>query len=200
MLERFNITQRIGAGLGVLLAILLALSAFTYASMTTIGAALEDYRYAQRQTTGLVDFFEDVAEMRLAAFKYRATAGEDAAAEVEDNAAELVEFGDAAPDLFAGRPEMTSNIAQLAADAVAYRAAFTEARQAGIEKRAAAAASVAAGESAQIALGRVRDEAERIGRADAAAAAGRVQEALMLSRFELERWLQTDEAAVLEEA
>jgi len=188
MLARFNVTQRIGAGFGLLLAFMVGLSGLTYASLSRIEAGITDYQAASEKTQGLVAFFEDVAEMRIAAFRYRTDGSQAAAEETLENARELTEFGVQAERLFSARPELLQDVRRMSADAGAYSAAFGEAREAVAARSAAREASTTAGRVAREALGAARDRAEAVGDAASTAAAGRVQEALMLSRYLLGAW------------
>ena len=164
--------QRVSLGFAVPTVLLLALCLWTLAQLNAMSALFGQMHVASDQVMALSDVVEDTAEMRLAAFGFRARGAVEDIADVEDNANDLRAFGDGAGVLFADAPAAREAAARLVADAVRYRDAFRKAVEADSAQVAARRRLVAAAEAAEAALVRLRDAAAAAGQARIAAEAG----------------------------
>ncbi|MEM6744622.1 MAG: methyl-accepting chemotaxis protein [Pseudomonadota bacterium] len=192
MLDRLNILQRVSIGFGLLTVLLIGISVVQWSMFRSAEEAFADMTRSVEQVEALNDAFEDVAEMRLAAFAYRIDASEEAAAEVGDNAADLLAFRRDYGALFVEDPAMDGRLSSLVETARGYWEDFGTVRGLSAAFLEASQANIAAGRAARQALAALRDAAaESAGGARVAALSGAAQEAMMRARVRAQQYLTT---------
>ncbi len=83
MLNSWPVSRRITSGFLVLLALMVALSAYSFFSMRMLGGGYEDYRAKTQQTTQIDALIENVLQMRVDEAEYHLTGSGETAEKVE---------------------------------------------------------------------------------------------------------------------
>ncbi len=190
MLDNLTVFQRIALGFGLLIALLTAVSALSWWNAERVGRDIRPLERTSERGAALTDFLEDLLQMRMAVFAFRAVGDAESRGEVLANLRELTDFVDGAGTLFGpGAAVSRAEIAALGDRARAFGDTFERAAAAHDALIATERSARTADAAAHDALARLREEAGRIGAAPAAAAAGAALQTLLLGQIEAERFV-----------
>ncbi|OED39909.1 hypothetical protein AB833_13595 [Chromatiales bacterium (ex Bugula neritina AB1)] len=165
-----------------------------------LSSVFTDYRGKARQSLIVNGVIEDLFEARMAAFKYRISASDATASEVQGNIQEIIDAQPAIDDLFRTDKKWAAIMQKISKDAVNYADAFDEVTELQNQREQLVSVLVKTGPKARKQLTSVMETAYRDSDADAAYYAGIAQEQLMLGRFYAERFLLTNSDKAYEEA
>jgi len=198
MISRLSVAQRIYAGFGAMLALLAAIVAFAYLGVSGLGATFGDYRQAARQTVAIANFADDLAAARMADLDYRLETSSEKAQALAARIAALQANDTEISALFADDPEAQAALVEFAQSAQAYQDAFDtmSAYQDRIDAITAELAQVGSTlrTDANGALQAVS------GNFNATGSAGFAVQGTILTQFDVERFLLTNDPAWLESA
>ena len=176
----------------MLLGGLLLLLVFAFTTSFSLKSVFNQYRQAAQATTAANLIFEDVFEARTAALQWSLTESAADARAFRENIAELkVAEADLAET--GGGIEFSSAFAQLGANIAEFERFFSEMVAARAAYQEVEAALSSAGLDARRALSDIMNAAFSSGNTQAASLAGQAQQALMLGRYYLEKFLLTKE-------
>ena len=177
---------------------LVVLSAFAIATTLLIKSTFVEYRGTARTTLAAGAIFEDVFEARMAALKWRLS---PATAHVEEFRGNIEELKVAEVELKAMSGEayeLVQTFQDLEAELAEYEAQFDVMLEARTQYDALESALSEAGLTARKALTEIMTTAYEDGDPTAAFYAGRAQEALMLGRYYLQVFRQSENTADLD--
>ena len=188
-MNRLSIGGRIYLAVGVVVTLMVAISAISYFETSTLAGVFTDYRSTARQTLTANEQVEDLFEARLAAFGYRINPSDERAASVEQNIDEILTNGNAVRDMFAGDTRTQGALRNIEGSAAKYKAAFDQMTQLQEQRNQIVAEIARLGPKARKQLTAIMVSAYRDGDPEAAYYAGLAQQELMLGRFYQERFL-----------
>ena len=198
-LSSLSLTQMFSLGLGLLIALMVAMIVGSFVVIDHVSSIFLEYRKNSSMTLSVNDDLEDILEARTAALKYRDRPSESWAQEVRQN---LQEFMDGAAYLDRIPNEISNKaiLSGLAAQARAYLDAFEETSrsQANLRKRVQrlSALGPSAREDLSVALSMSTGDNDSKTTQSVALAI----QTLMLGRFYTERFLVRKESADLHRA
>lgn len=195
MLSKLSVAQRIYAGFGAMIALLAAIVAFAYFGVSAVSNTFLDYRSAARQTVAVSGFVESLSAARLADLDYRLETSADKAAALGERIASLHIDDPQAMALFSGDPESEAALANFSQSAMAYDAAFATLTEHQTAIEASVAQLRAVGDT-------LREDANAALRAvsgnfNATGSAGFGVQSTILTQFEVEQFLLTNDPARL---
>ena len=199
-MNKLSIAQRIGIGFGIVIVLLAALAGYSFYSTTKIGEVFRDYRGTASQSIYLNALYEDVAQARQAAFKYRIAASDEVAEKVYRAVDKVVEDAARASDTFAHDERASELVQALSDDAVRYGDAMQELTTLQAERNKLVADLSELGRAARITMTTIMQTASDANDAGAVFFAAMAQQEFMLGRFYAERFLLNNAPEAIAEA
>lgn len=187
-MERMSISARVFLGNILMFCMVLALAAFGFFAVKTLGNIFGQYRESARQTLSVSKYMEDTFGARMASLKYRISPSEQAAEEVHANIRRMVEDKQL-ETLFSNNPAMLEEMRELKTLAVSYSASFDQMVELQGQRNELVEQVVKTGPQMRLALTEVMETAHRDNDLEAAYYAGIAQQEVMLGRFYMERFL-----------
>lgn len=196
MRVQLNLTQKLMAGFGLIVAILAAIATYAVLKVGVLSDYFTEYRTTARESVFAAAVGEDIMEARLASQKYLLTFDPTFAEEVRSNIDEVLLATTQAGDVFASHPELAARFGPVEADARAYMVAFDQIVALQASRDVEVAKLTKTGPETRKMLSEIMDTAYKDGDPTAAFYAGRAVQELMLGRFYAERFLliNTEEA------
>ena len=198
MLSRLSLAQRIYSSFGAMLALLAVIVAFAYFGVSSVSQTFLDYRSAARQTMAVSGFVEELSSARLADLDYRLETSAEKAGLLAERIESLQSQDAEVTALFMGDAETEAAIQAFSDSAAAYQAAFVEMTELQSQIDATTLELRAVGDA-------LREDATAALRAvsgnfNATGAAGFGVQSTILTQFEVEQFLLTNDPARLEAA
>ncbi|MEM9139220.1 MAG: methyl-accepting chemotaxis protein [Pseudomonadota bacterium] len=197
MYDNWPISKRVNAGYLAAIAAVVLTAAFGFFAVWQLGDKFSEYRGTARQTLLINEYVEDKFEARIAAFRYRISATDEAAADVRSNIAEIVDDS-RFEQFFASEPELAAQLQDLRAQAEAYRTGFDQMVDLQAQRNALVAVISEVGPETRKMLTDIMETAYADGDVESAYFAGIAQQELMLGRFYMERYLLTNDKAAFD--
>ena len=199
-LDSLSLTKRLSLGFAFVIAVVVALAAIAMVVNWRLTTTFADFKDNADQNTVLVSYQEDLIEARLANAAYRQDPGEEAAAAVLAELAEITE-STAGQEAFAAYPDLLSEIEAVQAAAAEYGATFLETVDLQNRLQTELAGMTDLGREAQVILAEVHSAVASNGLSPfAIEAAGNAVQSLLLARLYAERVFLTGDLAALEAA
>ncbi len=192
VMNRLSIGGRIYLAVGVVLALMAAISSVSYFETSVLAEVFNDYRATARQTLKANEQIEDLFEARLAAFGYRFDPSNARAADVAGNVDEILTNAEDVRQMFAGNTDAVSKLRTIEGDAAKYKSAFARMTRLQGERNDIVSELARLGPKTRKQLTSIMDSAYADGDPEAAYYAGLAQQELMLGRFYTERFLLTN--------
>jgi methyl-accepting chemotaxis protein len=194
-MNRLSIGARIYLTVGIVLALLAAISSISYFATSELAEVFNNYRSTARQTLIANEQIEDLFEARLSAFGYRVQPSDDRAALVSEKIGEIHEASKTARELFANEPAVLRTLAEIEGLADRYKDGFEQMTALQAERETIVSELASIGPKARKQLTSIMTSAFRDGDGEAAYYAGIAQQELMLGRFYAERFLLKNDDA-----
>ncbi|MEO0680581.1 MAG: methyl-accepting chemotaxis protein [Pseudomonadota bacterium] len=198
-MSSLSIAARIRAAVGAALAAVALLGVVAVAAALTLGGLFDDYRDASREALFFAEVEEDLLEMRQASFGYRLGASEALAAEVDDNARDIID-GRGRVAARVADPGRRATFEAVALQVEGYVEAFGRMRALQIRRDAEVAEYAQTATAARLAFSQVRDRSAAADDARSVERAAKVQESLLLGRAYMERFLLSNAAEAYDTA
>jgi len=202
MNKALSLKQMIFAGFGLVLALLIVLSAMSLRGTNTIGHDFTDYRQAARESLLVNEAKQDLLTVRLGVMQYRITNDEQFATQVRQGVADLGVLKNELADFMVDDTQ-AQQIIGLAGLLDSYGLAFDEVVAIQAQRNELVPLLNESGRDARSVMSELMGEAYNGDNADAAYLAGVVQQHLMLARYYGEKYLlenrPSDQQRTLEE-
>lgn len=200
MFSRLSIAQKIYSSFAIMIALLATISISAFLGVSTLSGTFDRYREGTSQTLAIAGFVENLAAARLADQQFRRNPSPETAAILAERIDTLQINDPIVMGMFAGDPEALAILEGLSANAGAYANAF--ARMAVHQGRVDTLVDEIGTLGAQMRAnaGTAIQTATASANFNATGAAGLAVQNLMLTQFDVERFLLTNDPAVFESA
>lgn len=197
-MNNLTISTKIFAGMGTILVVLAGIAVFATEATFSMGGLFNDYRNSARQTLMIADMKGQLSSARLGAFKYRTNQSAEAIEQAREGIAKIHQLDKAAIEEFWYDTEFVEKVNKLDELASQYEAEFSSAieKQKAKDKETDALSKI--GPEARKALTEVISSAAEANDIEAAYVTGKVQQELLLGRYYMERFIQTQSQAAFD--